>query len=269
MKILKTGNYYGELNSKFNSNGILFSEYSYSIPRTDWHFHENPYFMYVLHGNLYDVNKKKTTLCPPGSFLFYNWNEAHYNAKESALARGFHIEFERSWFEKNNLNLDFWEGNKKINDPRLHLLLGKLYSEFKTQDAYSALDTEILLFQLCENIGKYQNREISTRPDWLSKLLEIIEEDDSKLNLQSLSKELDIHPVHLSRAIPKYFSTTLGDYLRKNKIKKAIKLLMQKEDQLVDIAYECGFSDHSHFSRTFKSYMGMSPRDFRKKISEC
>ncbi len=53
-------------------NGIIFSEYDYISAKTDWHFHENPYFMYALQGNLYDINKKQKMLCPSGSFLLHN-----------------------------------------------------------------------------------------------------------------------------------------------------------------------------------------------------
>ena len=82
MKILTKGKYYGSKKSELNVNGIVLSEYSYKIPRTDWHFHENPYFMDILQGDLYDINKKQKTNCPNGSLLFHNWQDQHYNEKE-------------------------------------------------------------------------------------------------------------------------------------------------------------------------------------------
>jgi len=33
-----------------------------------------------------------------------------------------------------------------------------------------------------------------------------------------------------------------------------------------DIAYLCGFSDPLYFSRSFKKYIGQSPKDFIKNI---
>jgi len=265
MKILTKGMYYGAMDAEQEVNGILFSEYNYLTDRTDWHFHENPYFMYVLQGNLYDVSKKHHMTCPPGSFLLHNWQEPHFNSKVSKHARGFHIEFEKKWFEKNDINIELWEGSQLIKNPKLHHILAKLYAEFKCADAYTDISCELLVAELCENIEKEKVYLCEKHPAWLSALIEIIHFNHEPFSLTSLSEQLGIHPGHLSRAIPKYFATTLGDYIRQVKVKMAINWMLSSKKSLFDISYECGFSDQSHFSRTFKRYMGMSPKAFYQK----
>lgn len=265
MKILTKGNYYGSMHAEQQVNGIIFSEYDYLIDRTDWHFHENPYFMYVLQGDLYDVNKKRKTICPSGSFLLHNWQEPHFNSKESANARGFHIEFEKSWFEKNEIDITLWEGSQLIKNPKLHHILGKLYAEFRFADRYSEISCELLISELCDNIEKEKIYLFEKDPAWLPSLIEMIHLNHEPFNLKLLSKQLGIHPGHLSRAIPKYLSTTLGDYIRQVKIKRAIDFMLSTKKSLLDITYECGFSDQSHFTRTFKKYIGMTPKEFYKK----
>lgn len=269
MKVLTKGTYYGSMRAEKEISSILFSEYDYVDARTDWHVHENLYFMYVLNGDVYDVNKKRKTTCPPGSFLLHNWQEPHFNTKESAVARGFHIEFEKSWFKKNNIDTDLWEGSKLIKNPRLHHILAKLYAEFRLGDIYSVVSCELLIPELCENIDKERVYQFEENPSWLDSLVEMIHFSNEPFNLKSLSKQLGIHPGHLSRAIPKYFSTTLGDYIRQVKIKKAVDFMLSSRKPLFDISYECGFSDHSHFSRTFKMYMGMTPKEFQRKCHGC
>lgn len=267
MKILTKGTYYGAMNAEREMNGILFSEYDYLTKRTDWHYHENPYFMYVLQGDLYDVNKKRKTTCPSGSFLLHNWQEPHFNSKESTYARGFHIEFEKSWFEKNNIDINLWEGSTLIRNPKLHHILAKLYREFRCDDIYSEISCELLVSELCENIEQEKVYQMEKNPPWLTSLIEIIHQTNGPFNLKALSDQLVIHPGHLSRSIPKYFSTTLGDYIRQVKIKKAVDFMLSTNKPLFDICYECGFSDQSHFSRNFKHYLGMTPKEFRKKCS--
>ena len=265
MKVLTVGKYYGVKKSEIDFTGVILSEYDYSSSRTDWHFHENPYFMYVLQGDLYDINKKAKAHCTSGSLIFHNWQEAHCNTRETPHARGFHIEFPRRWFDQRKLDISLWEGSQLINHPKPHHLLGKLYFEFKCQDSYSELSIELLLIQLCENI---QTSEFLPKkePPWVGSLRQILHEDSDNLTLKSLSDQLGVHPVHISRAVPKYFASSLGDYLRQQKIKQALSYVLNGNYSLTEIAHLCGFSDQSHFTRTFKIYLNKTPSEFRKQV---
>lgn len=96
----------------------------------------------------------------------------------------------------------------------MHHLLGKLYFEFKCQDAFSEASIDLLLLQLCETTQNQNDLSFQKEPSWIPKLKELLNENTLELSLTSLSETLGVHPVHLSRAVPKYLSTTLGNYLR-------------------------------------------------------
>ncbi|MDG5492353.1 helix-turn-helix transcriptional regulator [Psychroserpens sp. SPM9] len=266
MKILSKGEYYGSMKSEQKCHDVILSEYNYLIPKTDWHYHENPYLMYVLQGDLYDVNKKATTTCGSGSLFFYNWDEPHFNAMHSTSAKGFHIEFDRQWFKNKQLDANLWEGSRLIQHPDLHHIMAKLYFEFKCRDIYSDVSIELLLLQLCEGIDAIHIIKTIDEPLWISKLKEILHQNSHDLNLKSLSEALDVHPAHISRAVPQYLKTTLGDYIRRHKVKQAIGYLMNSNLSLTDITYRCGFSDQSHFTRLFKLYIGMTPKQYKNKM---
>ena len=51
----------------------------------------------------------------------------------------------------------------------------------------------------------------------------------------------------------------------KARFKNSISLLQDKNNKLIDIAYDLGYSDPSHFSRAFKRWAGISPREFRRQ----
>ncbi len=267
MKILTKGEYYGEKRFELDNKGIVLSEYDYDLPETDWHYHENPYFMYIIEGNVYDINKKRKTNCGPGSLLLHNWDEVHQNTKESSTARGFHIEFERKWFEQKKLDSDLWEGSHIIQNPRMHHLLGRLYFEFKCQDIYSELSIDLLLLELCETSQTDKKSSFLDTPLWVADLKNLLHEDEIlDYSLATLSSKFGVHPVHISRAVPKYFSSTLGNYIRQKKIKKAMGYLYDPKYSLTEIAYLSGFADQSHFTRTFKSCFGMTPKEFRVQL---
>ena len=266
MKILTKGKYYGNRNSEKSFNGVLLSRYAYTADSTDWHYHENPYFMYVLQGNMMDSNKKCKTLCPSGSLMFNNWQESHFGSKHSDKASGFHLEFERSWLKNNGISSSLLEGSQRVENPEIHLLFAKLYLEFILSDSYSEVSVELILLQICEALSNLKTNDSHIIPLWIEELKELLHYDSSKLSLEYLSEQLGVHPVHISRAAPKHLSHSLGEYIRQNKIKKAIPLLLDSKASLTEITYQLGFADQSHFNRVFKAHFNMNPSSYRKSI---
>ncbi|SHN28396.1 chromate resistance protein ChrB domain-containing protein [Chitinophaga sp. CF418] len=104
-------------------------------------------------------------------------------------------------------------------------------------------------------------------PAWAKELKEIIQDHiDTNLSLKEISKGLEISPSYLSREFSKYFEDlSFGEYIRKQRIEKAITLMQTSTYSLTEIAYLTGFSDQSHFTRIFKKHTGKNPSDYRKK----
>jgi AraC-like DNA-binding protein len=69
---------------------------------------------------------------------------------------------------------------------------------------------------------------------------------------------------HFSRMFIKYIGVTPYQYILNQKIELSKSLLIETNNQIVDIAYELGFNNHSNFSTRFKKITGKSPEDFRK-----
>jgi len=62
--------------------------------------------------------------------------------------------------------------------------------------------------------------------------------------------------------------TTFGQLLLDTRVSAASEALSKGRGEaarISDVAYECGFSDLSHFCRAFKSRFGMAPMEFRRK----
>ncbi len=59
---------------------------------------------------------------------------------------------------------------------------------------------------------------------------------------------IGVHPVTISKYFPRYFSCTLGEYMRKLKIEKSLSLIKSPGNSLTNVAYACGFFDQSHFT---------------------
>lgn len=124
---------------------------------------------------------------------------------------------------------------------------------------------------LLDVYNKFIKQKTSKKtPAWVKELKEIIQDQvDTNLSLTEISKSLAIHPSYLSREFSKYFDDlSFGEYIRKQRIEKAIQLIGEYRYSLTEIAYLTGFSDQSHFTRIFKQHTGKSPLAFKKELGK-
>jgi len=129
---------------------------------------------------------------------------------------------------------------------------------------------ENLLLNVFTNYLKKKETSKKKIPAWAQELKEIIQDHiDTSLSLKEISKGLDISPSYLSREFSKYFEDlSFGEYIRKQRIEKAIELMADASYSLTEISYLTGFSDQSHFTRIFSKSTGQSPSAYRKKLKK-
>jgi AraC-like DNA-binding protein len=151
------------------------------------------------------------------------------------------------------------------------LIYDALYSWAKhlQKERHTQNPTEHLLIEIFEKYIKEQKKSKKT-PSWAKEIRDLIQDQiDTSLTLKELSKDVNIHPAYLSRAFSKHFDNlSFGDYIRKQRIEKAIEYLNNSNFPLTKIAYLTGFSDQSHFTRIFKKHTGKNPSVFRKEYKK-
>ncbi len=151
------------------------------------------------------------------------------------------------------------------------IIYDALYSWAKhlQHEKHTQNPTEMLLLEVYRKFLKHKSSSRKI-PAWVVELKEIIQDQidtDLTLSLQDVSKSLQVHPAYISREFSKYFDDlTFGDYLRKLRIERAIKLLESTKYSLAEIAYLTGFSDQSHFTRIFKKHTGLPPSIYKKRM---
>jgi AraC-like DNA-binding protein len=268
MRHLRSGQHFGVNKSTVKLEGVILTEAGYT-PHIEvpWHYHENAYFFYHLRGRLDEVNKKKTVTCTSGTLLFHHWQDPHYDKNFSEDASFFHIEIENEWFLRHHVKPSLLEGSMQLENPVLKPIFKKIHKEIKLNDSTTQISVDGLLLQSIAEITRAVYRVKSVVPDWVKKVQEILKSSiTDRMTLQMLSSETGIHPVHLSKEFPKYFNAGFGQYIRALRVQKATSLLANQNLSLSEIAFACGFSDQSHFIRSFKEAMGTTPLKFRKFI---
>ena len=89
---------------------------------------------------------------------------------------------------------------------------------------------------------------------------------DEDLNLTTLAAEAGMSPFYFARAFRQHFGEAPHQYLLRKRIERGKQLLLQTETSLVEIALATGFSSQSHFTSTFKRFVGVTPGEYRRSV---
>jgi AraC-like DNA-binding protein len=121
----------------------------------------------------------------------------------------------------------------------------------------------VLLVTLNRLLPHFEHNEL------VSKIKHTFEHEFSKnYTLEALSREFSVSPSKLSHEFKRVTGMSVMEYLISCRIANAKRLLCETGLGIGDIVEECGFSDGSNFSRTFKSLEGLSPKEFRIKYAK-
>jgi len=87
------------------------------------------------------------------------------------------------------------------------------------------------------------------------------------LSVTELASSLCYSPRHLSRKIFEATGRNTEEILHYKKYLHAVHLIHHTELSLTEIAYQCHFSDQSHFIKSFKAYTKMTPGEYKRHKS--
>ena len=88
------------------------------------------------------------------------------------------------------------------------------------------------------------------------------------VDIDGLAKSMFMSRTYLATKFKKETGTTLSDFILKEKIDEAKRLLRYSDKQVSSIAMYLGFSSQSHFANTFKKYTKLTPNEYRLKHSK-
>lgn len=102
-------------------------------------------------------------------------------------------------------------------------------------------------------------------PRWLLDLCAFMDEGYAEpIGLDDLCAQSGLTRSFLCRAFKTQVGLTAGEYLTQRRIGAAMQSLRGSDHKILQIALECGFGDLSHFNRTFKQWVGISPSGYRR-----
>ncbi len=123
-----------------------------------------------------------------------------------------------------------------------------------------------------EMVRKYsllvKNHSIGKFSPMIQKVITLIDSDlTMDLGLQAIADTLRVNPSYLSSSFKKETGSTLTDYVNRKRIDHALLLLNSTTMQVQTIAQHCGILDVNYFTKLFKKYIGITPKEYRNGIT--
>jgi AraC family transcriptional regulator len=264
---LTPGSFYGEKVKSVEVGGLLLTDHRYpphlQVPE---HSHERAYFCLVLQGAYTESCGAQTRDCKPLTLLYHPSGEVHSDQFHDSAGRLFGLEISLDWQERIREYAPLRANPAEMPGGMAAWIALRLYQEFRQMDSLSPLAIQGLALELMAEASRYALTSLeSIPPRWLRRVQEQIEAQFAEPpSLEELAHEAGVHPMHLIRAFRQQYRCTIGDYVRRVRVECAARQLAVADVPLAQIAREVGFSDQSHFTRTFKQITGMTPARFRE-----
>jgi AraC-like DNA-binding protein len=117
------------------------------------------------------------------------------------------------------------------------------------------------------------NRSAEILKDYLTildqHLKDVVEgREDEMLELKEIAARLFIHPTHLSNTIKEYTGHHPCYFYEEKLLIVAKGLLKDPRNSIAEVARRLTY-DPSNFTKWFKVYAGISPKEYRKQLDEA
>ncbi len=97
-------------------------------------------------------------------------------------------------------------------------------------------------------------------------ILDHLQEEDLTIGKIAQANRISVRYLHM---VFEQSGRSVSSWIQNQRLERCKDVLLDpshRQRQVSEIAYEWGFKDASHFSRSFKLHFGQSPREYRKKL---
>ncbi|MDF2678816.1 MAG: AraC family transcriptional regulator [Brevibacillus sp.] len=237
------------------------------------HFHDYYVLGFIEKGKRYLLCKNQEYITNAGDVIIFNPRDAH----TCEQVDGKTLDYRSLNIPEDIMRQAVWEITGREYLPRftqtvlyrselaaslreLHLMISEGDSGFKKEELFLFL-IEQLIQEYSDTVPEHRPQEPTSE---LRMVCEYLESNYSHpITLDQLSDLTKVSKYHLLRSFTKQNGISPYSYLETIRIGNAKKLLEQGVPPM-EVAFQTGFSNQSHFSNFFKKMIGLTPKQYMK-----
>ena len=276
------------------SNPIRARYYDYDHFTYPWHFHSQYEIIYVKesHGACFvgDCIEKYSAgdviLCGPNLPHYLRSDDIYLSGESALRVKGTIIQFEQNFMQYAlNYYPQFLQIRTLLEESKRGILFPKKnlagicsqISDFPELKGFRQISVLLELLQAMADISQRKSlaspcyyEQFPTMGNKRSdKIISFINSNYTRtLKLDEVAEMANMNATAFCRFFKETTGKTFLQYVQDMRVGYACKLLTIGDMDISQIAVECGFDSISHFNRTFKQLMNMTPTQYRSQIQK-
>ena len=265
---LAPGTFFGQTQRTLEVAGLTFAESVYPANiHIPLHVHEEAFFYLVIEGVYDEACGRETRSGGPSSLVFHPAGEPHANRWHDSGGRVFHIEISRARADAIREHGPCLDRPADFRGGVAPWLAGRLYREYRRPDGASTLAMEGLVLEILAEAARRPvavAERASPRPGSAGCARAAPRSICGEIVARRDRRGRRCPPRAPRPRLPPASRLHPGRLLRRLRVEFACRRLASTDIPLVEIALMAGFPDQSHFTKTFRHQMRMTPGEFRR-----
>lgn len=236
----------------------------HSIPiKINTQTHKFDELVYFVSGSGTTQINGKTFSYKAGDFAFYKMGTPHdeYDPNPCEII-WMHFSFDIK-------PIDLKEGLYSDKNGKLLSVLQKLRNMYLENGKQNENLIEVYLAEAIITAFDCQDKQddFSPRTEW-NEILSFIDSNiNSNIDFKALAVNNHYSYDRFRHLFAEHFGKSPYAYLTEQRITHAKRLLKNSNSSITDIAFDCGFNSSSQFTNIFKKYMGVTPKEYKKRVA--
>jgi AraC-like DNA-binding protein len=234
--------------------------------RQTWHKDTVSKISIVLDGTLSEETSRSSVVATPLDIVIKSTNVEHENRYGHEGATLFSLEVDSNWlsFGPSPSEQTEWSWIQGRHSCRQAMLIFEAFLS-KDSDALNSSIIETIAWATADSFEIKKKQSIRRELQLLRE--QVLDTANPTIDVVAVAQEIGLHPVYLTRAYKETFGLSIQEDRQLRRIKRGVELLVTTNETIADVALGLNFFDQSHFSRTFRRYVGTTPAKYRSQLA--
>lgn len=117
----------------------------------------------------------------------------------------------------------------------------------------------------CGTEGSHDKDGFDYKGKIIREVKEYVEKNYAEIKLADAAAHVNLSPSYLSVMFSAEAGMSFSEFVQRVRLQEAARLLAETYSKIYEVSEQVGYNNSKNFTRAFRKFYGMSPRDYRNK----